>query len=107
MLNIAVDFGFFSNRLRGSIEWYDKLTTGMLFDRPLARSLGYPSVQENNGDLKNTGVEIFLNSINIQNDRFVWNTSFNISFEKNEITKLSQKEILVGSKKIKGRIIHL
>jgi len=101
MLNIAVDFGFFNDRLTGSVEWYDKLTTGMLFDRPLARSLGYPSVQENNGDLKNTGVEILLNSINFQRDKFTWNTSFNISFEKNEITKLPQEEILVGPLRLK------
>lgn len=100
-LNIALDFGLFNDRLTGSVEWYDKLTTGMLFDRPLTRSVGYPSVQENNGDLQNTGVEILLNSTNIQNDKFVWNTGFNISFEKNEIKKLSQDEILDGSKRLK------
>jgi TonB-linked SusC/RagA family outer membrane protein len=100
MLNIAVDFGFFNDRLTGSIEWYNKMTTGMLFDRPLARSVGYPSVQENNGDLKNTGVEILLNSTNIHNDKFIWNSGFNISFEKNEITKLPQDEILVGAQKL-------
>ena len=100
-LNIGLDFGVLKNRLTGTVEWYDKNTTGMLFDRPLTRSLGYPIVQENNGDLKNTGVEILLNSSNIQNERFTWNTSFNISFEKNEITKLSQDEILDGSKRLK------
>jgi TonB-linked SusC/RagA family outer membrane protein len=100
MLNIAVDFGFLDDRLTGSVEWYNKLTTGMLFDRPLARSVGYPSVQENNGDLKNTGVEILLNSTNFRNERFIWNTGFNISFEKNEITKLPQEEILVGPLKL-------
>ncbi len=99
-LNIAVDFGVLDDRLTGSIEWYDKTTTGMLFDRPLTRSLGYPVVQENNGDVKNTGVEILLNSINIQRDRFVWSTGFNISFEKNEVTKLSQEEIIDGSKRM-------
>ncbi len=100
-LNIAIDFGFFNDRLTGSLEWYDKLTTGMLFDRPLTRSVGYPSIQENNGDLQNTGVEILLNSTNISNERFVWNTGFNISFEKNEIKKLSQDEILNGTKRLK------
>ena len=100
-LNIALDFGLFDDRLTGSVEWYDKTTTGMLFDRPLTRSVGYPSVQENNGDLQNTGIEILLNSTNIRNDRFVWNTGFNISFEKNEIKKLSQDEILDGSKRLK------
>jgi TonB-linked SusC/RagA family outer membrane protein len=99
-LNLALDFGLFDSRLNGSIEWYNKLTTGMLFDRPLTRSLGYPSVQENNGDLQNTGVEILLNSTNFQSERFTWNTGFNISFEKNEIKKLSQDEILDGSKRL-------
>lgn len=100
-MNIALDFGVLKNRLTGSVEYYEKETTGMLFDRPLTRSLGYPVIQENNGDLKNSGVEVLLNSINIQNDRFAWNTSFNISFEKNEITKLSQDEIVIGSKRLK------
>lgn len=100
-LNIAVDFGLLNDRITGSLEWYNKQTTGMLFDRPLTRSLGYPSVQENNGDLKNTGVEIQLNTANIRTQRFVWNTGFNISFENNELTKLSQDEILNGSKRLK------
>jgi TonB-linked SusC/RagA family outer membrane protein len=99
--NIGIDFGLFDDRLSGSVEWYEKNTTGMLFDRPLTRSVGYPRVQENNGDMRNTGVEVMLNSVNIQSDNFTWNTGFNISFEKNEITKLNQEEIIDGSKRLK------
>lgn len=99
--NIALDFGIMEDRLTGSIEWYTKTTEGLLFNRPLARSTGYPSIQENNGDMKNTGVELSLNSANVQTNRFTWNTGFNISFEKNEITKLSQDEIINGSKRLK------
>ncbi len=100
-LNIAVDFGILNDRITGSFEWYDKTTTGMLFNRPLARSVGYPIVQENIGDVKNTGVEILLNSVNISRDKFEWNTGFNISFEKNELIKLPQEEIIDGSKRLK------
>lgn len=99
-LNIGVDFGIFNNRLSGSVDWYEKITTDMLFNRPLAPSVGEPIIPENYGDLKNTGVELQLNSVNVRNSDFNWQTSFNIAFESNELIKLPQEEIIQGSKKL-------
>lgn len=98
-LNIGIDFGLFKDRITGSVEWYNKETENLLFNKPLAASTGETNIQSNIGSLSNKGIEIVLNTTNIRSNGFEWTTSFNISFEKNEITELAQDEIINGTKK--------
>ena len=97
MVNAGVEFGLFGV-LDGSIEWFTRASDDLLSDKPLPSSTGWSSVAENIGGIKNTGVEITLNSTNIRTKDFQWTTNFNISHYKNEITSLSQKEIVKGDK---------
>ncbi|PKQ68085.1 hypothetical protein BZG01_04840 [Labilibaculum manganireducens] len=85
--DIGIDFGFFDNRINGEFDYYYKKTTDLLLDRLLPYTSGYSSIAENVGELENKGVEITLNTNNLIGD-FTWSTSFNISFNKNEVTKL-------------------
>lgn len=96
-LNAGIDFALWSNRLSGSIEYYLKKSDKLLLAKTLPYSSGLNSIMSNLGGMKNAGVEIDLKSVNIDNKQFVWNTSFNISFNKNEITSYPQKEEIVGS----------
>ncbi|MBV7441860.1 TonB-dependent receptor [Weeksellaceae bacterium TAE3-ERU29] len=99
MVNAGVEFGLFGV-LDGSVEWFTRASDDLLSDKPLPYSTGWASVAENIGGIKNTGVEITLNSTNIRTKDFEWTTNFNISHYKNEITSLSQKEIIRDDGKV-------
>jgi TonB-linked SusC/RagA family outer membrane protein len=94
--NIGLDFAVLKNRLSGSVEYFNKNTFDLLFSRPLPTSSGFSSVNENIGKMKNYGLELELNSKNIQKKDFSWGTNFNIASLTNKITKLPQEKILDG-----------
>lgn len=86
--NLGLDFSFFGGRFGGSIDAYHKSTTDLLNNRQLPSLIGYSSVKANIGEIWNRGVEISLHSTNIQNDFMSWNTTFNLSYNKNTIKHL-------------------
>ncbi len=86
--NIGIDLGLFNNRVNLVIDYYDKLTDDMLFNLPLPESTAPGSAFVNFGQVSNKGIELGLNTVNIENDNFLWETNFTISANKNEILKL-------------------
>lgn len=96
--NVAIDFGLFQ-RITGSVEWFNRLSDDLLMDKPLPPSTGFTSILSNIGGLRNRGIEVELHTTNIASQNFVWLTDFNISSYKNEITALSQEEIISGTKR--------
>lgn len=107
LFNVAVDFGFLNNRITGSMEYYSKKSVDLLFDQPLASSTGNFEITTNIGSVKNSGYEFIINTVNVHTDDIYWTTTFNISTNKNEITKLPQEEIINGTKKWKvGKSIY-
>lgn len=101
-LNFALDFGLFSDRLSGSFEVYKKKTSDLLLNVPIPATNGFTSITQNVGDLENKGLEISLNSKNFIGE-FKWSTSFNISFNRNKITRLAGQPIFPGGRYL-GRI---
>ncbi|MRI00664.1 SusC/RagA family TonB-linked outer membrane protein [Kriegella sp. EG-1] len=87
-INFGLDFGLFNNRINLSLELYDKTTNGAIFSRDLLSLTGFDSAIGNFGSMKNSGIEVSLNTKNIQTDNFSWNTSLNFARNKNEILKL-------------------
>ncbi len=98
VFNIGMEFGIFQF-LRGSFEYFDRNTEDLLQDKPIAPSVGFNERLENVGGLKNSGFEVELHSTNVDNNNFVWLTDFNFTAYKNEITALSQEEIISGTKR--------
>jgi TonB-linked SusC/RagA family outer membrane protein len=87
--NIGIDFGFFNNRLTGSIDAYRKKTSNLLNDVQAAALTNFASVLlENVGDMQNTGGELDLNAIIIDQKDLHWTLGYNISVNKNKITRL-------------------
>lgn len=86
--NVGLDLGFLDNRINGSIEWYYMPTTDLLMDRSLPSISGYGSVITNLGKVVNSGLEISINSINIEKENFSWSTTFGLSHNKNRIKHL-------------------
>lgn len=108
MLNIGLDFTLFDNRLNGTVEWYNKKTSDMLYTYKVPTpTYVYDQIAANVGDMSNKGVEILLNLDVIRNKNFTWNTSINLAHNKNEITKLSNDlystdRVYVGDPWIRG-----
>ncbi len=102
--DVAVDFTLFNGRLSGTFEYYDRTSKDLLFDVPLAPSLGVANdaVTRNLGSFKNTGIEIQLQGDLVKTNAFSWNLNVNISTVNNEIQTLPDgEEIDNGTKRLK------
>lgn len=87
-LNAAVDFGFFGNRITGTVEAYHSKTHDLLLNRTIPSITGSTVILDNVGKVENKGLEISLNSVNIDTKDFRWETNVNFSTYKNKITEL-------------------
>lgn len=88
-LNVGLDMSFFGGRLSGSIDVYLSNTKDLLMNRAVPYMNGYMRILDNIGSIRNVGVELSLSSINIQNENFMWTTSYNFSLNRDKITKLT------------------
>ena len=89
MLNVGVDFGFWNNRLYGSLEFYNSDTEDLIIDRPISGpSTGFTLIRSNVGSVTNTGVELSLGGRVIEGSSFTWDANANFSTNDNEITQL-------------------
>lgn len=88
-VNLGLDFTLLNNRLSGAVDLYKKRTSNLLGNLAANTFTGYSTIIGNLGDLQNKGIELNLTSQNINNGAFRWNTSFNIAYNKNTITKLN------------------
>ncbi len=87
--NAGVEFGFL-NRISGSLEYFNRKTTNMLFSFSVAPSMGYSSYYANVGDMSNYGAELALN-FNIFNSKDIrWDVNANLTWLKNRITMLDE-----------------
>ena len=86
--NAGVEFDLFNNRLSGSIDYFYRKTSDMLFAITTPPSAGYTSYYANVGDMRNTGFEIVLNGTLMQTKDFTWTANFNIGYVKNKVLKL-------------------
>lgn len=86
--DLGLDFGLIGSRITGSFDVYKKITNDLLVSRELPDIIGYGSVMSNIGEVQNVGVELMLNSTNIDTKKFSWTTSFGFSYNKNRINKL-------------------
>ncbi len=86
--NAGLDFGLLNNRIYGNIDVYFSNTIDLLLKRQLPTITGFGDVFSNMGKTANKGVEITLNSRNIANRDFQWNTGIVFSWNKNEIKEL-------------------
>ncbi len=86
--NIGIDFSLFNSRFFGNIDVYNSTTKDLLLQRSLPQIIGYSSVTSNLGKLENKGIEITLNSININKNNFTWKSNFIFSHNQNKIKSL-------------------
>ena len=87
--NLGLDYGFFNNRISGAIDIYKTKTNDLLLDMGLPSVLGFSSTLANVGKTKGWGIDLQVNTVNIQKDNFQWSTTLTWSKDKNEIVELS------------------
>lgn len=87
-LDIGLEIGLFNNRVYLDVDYYNNRTTDLLLNVNLPTTTGFSTVLRNIGEVENKGFEVVLNTTNIDNDLFSWNTNFNISYNKNKVLRL-------------------
>ena len=102
-LNVGFEAALFDNRLKINAEYYNKKTTDMLLNYPMALSTGFSGYDANVGDMRNSGFEFEIKGTPIRTNDFEWNLSFMGSTTKNEVLKLTATtpEIISGVRIIK------
>lgn len=99
--NAGVDFNLF-DRINGTVEYYTRTTTDLLFRVPISATNGITNYLANIGEMKNSGWEVALNSVNIDSEGgFLWSTNLNFTSNINEITKLQDDEPIVDDQYIR------
>ncbi len=91
-IDLGYDLGLFNNRLDFTVDVYRKTTKDLLLNANLPYTTGLSNVYQNIGSVSNEGIELSLNTINVQNKNFTWQSNFNISFNRNKVLALASGE---------------
>lgn len=95
--NAGFDLGLYKGRISFGLELYEKTTDDLLINADTPPSLGISKVWKNNGSVRNRGLELSANTVNISSKDFKWTTDFNISFNKNQIMSLPEGKPIFGN----------
>jgi iron complex outermembrane receptor protein len=92
-INAGLDFGFFNNRITGTLDVYQKKTKDLLSVIPVAPGSNFDiTLLTNVGNLENKGVELNINTTPIRNNNLTWDFGFNLTYNKTTITNLLKQE---------------
>jgi len=93
MLNVGLDYALWNNRINGSLEFYNKKTTDLIWNYPVSTVI-YPfdNIAANVGEITNTGVEFTLNIDAVRTKDFNWMTTLNLAHNKNKVNSLSNEK---------------
>ena len=87
--NLGIDFSIFDGRIFGVLDVYKSRTTDLLMEMTIPSVAGYSTTYANIGETKNKGVDLTLNTVNINKGKFLWTTNLNASWSNNKIVRLS------------------
>ncbi len=89
-LDLGLDFVIFSGKLRGTIDYYDKLSSDLIIEETIPSVHGTNTAKFNNGAMSNKGIEVSLGTTLPIARELIWNGNVNFAYNKNEITELSK-----------------
>lgn len=93
MFNVGFDFGFFNNRLTGTVEYYYKDTKDLIADYAVSTTKYlYGTMTANVGEVTNKGIEVTINAIPVKTKDFQWTTTLNLSHNTNNVKSISSEE---------------
>jgi TonB-linked SusC/RagA family outer membrane protein len=88
-VNFGLDFGFLKNRITLALDIYRKTNSDLILPRTLPGDSGFGAINENAGKAKTEGIDIDLNTVNIDGKDFKWTSNFNIAFNRNKLLQLN------------------
>ena len=91
-IDLGLDLRLFKNRFNLTVDWYQKITRDLLLNANIPYSSGYKTVYKNIGKIRNRGLEITLNTVNVKTKNFEWDSDFNISFNRSRVLALAEGE---------------
>lgn len=99
--DFGIEFGLFRNRVRGSLEFYDRRSKGLIFDYQLPLSVGGFTVPTNIGNVSNKGIEFEVSGDVLRGKDFNWELKLNMTTVKNKLLTMppDNQEIISGTKK--------
>ncbi len=86
--NLGIDYAVWDNRITGSMDFYNKLTTDLYLEVELSRSTGFETQLQNVGEVRNRGFEFLINYEVIRSKDFSWSVGANFAYNRNEVLKL-------------------
>jgi TonB-linked SusC/RagA family outer membrane protein len=87
-LNVGVDAAFLNDRLTLSLDGYNSTTEDLLLSVTIPSTTGFTSQLRNIGSVRNRGLELSLNTVNFENERFSWRSSLSIAGNRNKVVNL-------------------
>ncbi len=88
-INYGLDFSFSGNRISGTVEYYKRNTEDLILDDKVPNSTGFNNVLDNVGEIENSGIEVSLNSININKGDFKWSSNITFTANDDKVVKLA------------------
>ncbi len=95
-LNIGIDLGLLESRINLTADYFVKNTTDLLLNADVSGLTGFTSVIQNVGEIENKGIEVSLNTLNVNARNFSWSTTFNLALLDNTVKKLVNNGEILG-----------
>lgn len=92
-LNVGLDLSFFGGRIEVMADYYRKITTDLLYSLQLPSTTGYETTMTNLGKIRNQGLELSLNTRNIQTREFLWTTNWNYTMNRSMVIDINGNRI--------------
>ncbi len=109
-MDLSLDYGFFGDRLKGSIGVFQNQTSDMLFHTPLSYTAQFTegNAIRNAGEMKNSGVEFSISGDLISTPDFFWNVSANFTTIRNKVTRLPEDAEIIDPRAVvqEGHLLH-
>jgi TonB-linked SusC/RagA family outer membrane protein len=100
--NLGLEVGFFNGRLNVEVDYFAKHTRDLLLNKSVPMYIGGGNIVSNVGETKNTGWELLINAVPVSTGNIKWETQFNISKVKNQVTSLGKEKRVFSEPNISG-----
>ncbi|MGJ8743464.1 SusC/RagA family TonB-linked outer membrane protein [Polaribacter sp.] len=96
-VNPGLDFGFFNNKISGSVDWYQRTSDQLLLNNPISATTGFNSALVNLGEVKNQGWEFEFRTKNVATEKFKWNSTIIATTNQNTLVDFADSDGQVTS----------
>ena len=94
--NVGLDWGIVDNRVNLTVDAYYSVTRALLFEQPTQSFTGYTSQWNNIGKVRNSGVEIQLDTYQFRTKKFEWSTHLNLSLSRNKLLEIGGERQVIS-----------